>query len=74
VSFHNDAFDWTLINTFTDVGYSSDSGKRQHVLPLLTGVEFERPLGNRKRGGEQVYLHWHLAYPATSTRSGGRRL
>jgi len=62
VTFHNDAFDWALVNALSEVGYSSDSGKRQSVLPFLTGVEFERPLGNRKLGGEQVYLHWHVAY------------
>jgi hypothetical protein len=62
LTFHNDAFDWALINALSDVGYSSDSGRRENVLPLLTGVEFERALANIRLGGEQVHLHWHVAY------------
>lgn len=60
-SFHNEAFDWALINALSDVGYSSDSGRRENVLPLMMAVEFERPLA-KKLGGEQVHLHWHVAY------------
>lgn len=61
VSFHNDAFEWALINALSDVGYSNNTGRRENVLPLQTGLEFERPL-KKKLGGELVHLHWHVAY------------
>ncbi len=32
------------------------------MVPFLTGFEFQRPLGNKMLGGEQLYLNWHVAY------------
>jgi hypothetical protein len=61
LSFHERSFDWALVNALSDVGYSNDAGRRESVLPLLTGLEFERPIA-KTLGGEQVHLHWHVAY------------
>jgi hypothetical protein len=62
LSFTNDAFDWTLVNAITYLGYTSDTHQRGRALPLLTGVEFERPHGRWKLGGNRVRLHWHVAF------------
>lgn len=59
--FHNESFDWALVNSLTYVGYSGDA-RHANVLPLLTGFEFDRPLAGKKLRGEQVQLHWHVAY------------
>jgi len=58
---HGD-LEWALVNALTYVGYSADSGPDGDGLPLLTGFEFQRPLGDKKIGGSQVMLHWHAAY------------
>jgi hypothetical protein len=53
---------WALVNGLTYMGYSSNSGSRGDVVPLLTGVEYGRRLGNRMIAGSQVRLHGTLAF------------
>ena len=60
--FPGDRFEWELVNALTYVGYSSDAGRHENLLPLFTGFEFQRPLGSKRIADEQVYLHWHVAY------------
>jgi hypothetical protein len=31
-------------------------------LPLLTAIEFDRPLASKRIRGETVHLHWHAGY------------
>ncbi len=62
VRFGGDDFEWALVNGLTYVGYSSDTREHGNALPLLTALEFNRPLANKKIGGHQVRLHWHVAY------------
>jgi hypothetical protein len=53
---------WALVNSLTFVGYSPSAGPSRHVLPLLTGFEFQRPLADTTLGGDPIQLHWHVAY------------
>lgn len=62
VSFQHGTLAWNLVNGLGTVGYSTDTGQRARVAPLLTGLEFERPLAGKTLRGEQVYLHWHVAH------------
>lgn len=65
VTFGSGNLQWALVNSLSYVGYAPDKGKRGELVPFLTGFEFQRPLGDKKLGGEQVYLNWHVAYTTT---------
>ena len=51
-----------LVNGLGAVGYSTDTGQRERIAPLVTGLEFARPLEGTTLRGERVYLHWHVAH------------
>jgi len=56
------SFDWALLNILTYAGYRDDNGQHSSVLPLLTAVEFDRPLASKQIRGERVHLYWHVGY------------
>jgi hypothetical protein len=62
LAFEADAVEWWLINSLLVVGYTSARTPSESVLPLLTGLEFRKPLGDLKLGGDAVYLNWSVAY------------
>jgi hypothetical protein len=61
-AFKSGDLDWALINSLSYVGYSPSVGDSADVVPFLTALEFERPMGNVMMGGNQVFLNWHVAY------------
>ena len=70
VTFESGDLEWALVNSLTYVGYAPDEGKRGDLVPFLTAFEFQRPLGDKKLGGEQLYLNWHVAYTTKLDRPG----
>jgi hypothetical protein len=56
-----DGFEWTLVNSLTYSGYTNDAHESNHVLPLFTAFEFDRPIA-KKIGGDPVHLYWHFGY------------
>jgi hypothetical protein len=60
--FGDEDFSWAMINSFTYVGQSSSDQEDGNASPLLTGFEFERPLGDKKIRELPVRLHWHFSY------------
>ncbi len=62
VSFESGELEWALINSLLYVGYSADGPTSGKVNPFLTAFEFQRPLRNKRIGGDQVYLNWHVGY------------
>jgi hypothetical protein len=63
VSFSADGFDWALVNSLTYVGYTDNRQTSGRILPLLTGVEFDRAI-DKRIGGDPVHLYWHTGYTA----------
>jgi len=63
-AFKSGALDWALINSLTYVGYSPSVGSSDEVVPFLTAVEFQRPMGKLALGGDPLFLNWHVAYTA----------
>lgn len=62
VAFRSGDLDWWLIQSLQVVGFSSREAPAESLLPLRTGVEFRRPLGNKQLGGDPLYLDWSIAY------------
>ena len=65
-TFSADGFDWAIVNALTYSGYTdakSASGVHtsSRVLPLLTALEFDRPI-EKKLSGEPVHLYWTFGY------------
>jgi hypothetical protein len=63
-SFHAAAFDWSLINALTWVGYDGGGGDSGELLGLQAAFEFARSLGERKLMDHPVVLYWHASYTA----------
>jgi hypothetical protein len=61
-SFKNGNLDWALINSVSYVGYTPSEGESEYFLPLMAGLEFDYPFGERKLAGEQLMLSWHGMY------------
>ncbi len=61
-SFQHGKLDWALLNSVTYVGQTASTGRSDDFWPLMAGLEFDYPLGNRKLDGEQVILSWHGLY------------
>lgn len=51
-----------LVNSLERIGFSADNGVSDGVNLLSTGLDFTRPLKNRKLGGHALAIHWHLMY------------
>jgi hypothetical protein len=61
-SFKNGNLDWALINSVSYVGNTPSEGESEYFLPLMAGLEFDYPFGERKLAGEQLMLSWHGMY------------
>jgi len=62
LAFKSGDLDWALVNSLSYVGYNPSVGDNADVVPLLTALEFQRPMGDVMMGGDQVFLNWHVAY------------
>jgi hypothetical protein len=61
-SFKNGKLEWALVNSASYVGYTPNEGESEYFLPLMVGLEFDYPFGERKLGDEQLMLSWHGMY------------
>jgi hypothetical protein len=61
-TFQKGKLDWSLINAITYVGNTPDTGPSDDFWPLMAGLEFDYPLGNRRLNDEQLLLSWHGTY------------
>ena len=61
-AFQNGNLNWALVNSATYVGYTPNEGPSEYFLPLMAGLEFDYPLGNKKLDDEQLFLSWHGMY------------
>ena len=61
-SFQRGKLNWALHNSVTYVGHKPSNGPSDDFWPLMAALEFDYPLGQRKLGGEQVFLGWHGMY------------
>jgi hypothetical protein len=61
-TFQHGDLNWALINAITYVGNTPSGGTSDDFWPLMAGLEFDYPLGNRKMDNEQLYLSWHGTY------------
>jgi hypothetical protein len=62
IDFRAGETDWSLLNSLTYVGFTSNTAPRSEFLALMTGFEFQRQLKEKKIGGRPVVLHWHVAH------------
>lgn len=62
IAFRSGELEWWLIQSLLAVGFSSREAPSESLLPLRTGLEFRRPLGDKRLGGDRVYLDWSVAY------------
>ena len=62
VRFPSRTIDWALVNALTVVGYASDAGARDEVVPFFTGLEIGHPVSAWTIDDEAVHLHWRVGY------------
>lgn len=43
-------------------GYSASGGASDAISAVIAGFEVERPLANKRLGGEPLAIHWHIHY------------
>ena len=60
--FDLDAFDLTLYNGLTRIGYSESDGASSGINLFEAGLDFGRLLPAKKMGDEPVRLYWHILY------------
>lgn len=61
-TFNSGKLDWALLNSVTYVGYTPSEGPSEDFWPLMTGLEFDYPLGHYQLDEEQVIISWHGMY------------
>ena len=61
-TFNSGKLDWALLNSVAYVGYTPSEGPSEDFWPLMTGLEFDYPLGNFQLDEKQVILSWHGMY------------
>jgi len=61
-TFSNGELDWALLNSVGYVGYAPSEGSSEDFWPLMTGLEFDYPMGDYQWGDEQLVLSWHGMY------------
>ena len=61
-TFSNGELDWALLNSVGYVGYAPSEGNSEDFWPLMTGLEFDYPMGDYQWGDEQLVLSWHGMY------------
>ena len=57
VSFEAGDLEWQIINSAGFVGFTPESGPSDSMWPLMAGLAFSYPVGER-----DVRVHWRLAY------------
>lgn len=61
-SFQSGKLDWALLNSVAYVGYTPSEGSTEVFCPLMIGLEFEYPLGEKKDEEGAWLLYWHGTY------------
>ena len=61
-TFQKGNLNWALINSIAYVGNTPSNANSDAFWPLMAGLEFDYPLGNRQMDNEQLYLSWHGMY------------
>jgi len=61
-TFSSGKLDWAWVNAVGYVGYAPSEGNTEDFWPLMTGLEFDHPMGNYELGGEPLFLGWHGMY------------
>jgi hypothetical protein len=61
-TFSNGDLDWALVNAVGYVGYKPNKGRSEDFWPLMSGLEFDYPMGDYQLGEEQLFLSWHGMY------------
>ena len=51
-----------LVNGIERFGFSADNDVSDAINLVSTGLEFRRPLANKRLGGIPLALHWHVMY------------
>lgn len=62
LSFQFDETQMFLVNGVGRIGYSADNGASDAISLLKTGLDFTRPLQNKKIGGDPLAINWHILY------------
>jgi hypothetical protein len=58
----SDRLRWSLLNAIYYAGYKPEFEQRGRYGSIMTGLEFNQPLGNWEIGGDRVRLNWHVTY------------
>jgi hypothetical protein len=61
-TFQKGNLNWALINSIAYVGNTPSNANSDDFWPLMAGLEFDYPLGNKQMDNEQLYLSWHGMY------------
>jgi hypothetical protein len=61
-AFQKGKLDWALVNAVSYVGYTPSEGRSDGIWPLMAALEFDYPVGNKQKTGEQLVLSWHGMY------------
>jgi hypothetical protein len=61
-TFQKGNLNWALINSVAYVGNTPSNANSDAFWPLMAGLEFDYPLGNKQLDNEQLYLSWHGMY------------
>lgn len=51
-----------VVNGLESIGYSADTGSTSGINVVKVGLDFSRPLRNRRIRGEPVAIGWHVMY------------
>jgi hypothetical protein len=62
VAFRSGKLNWQLLNQVGFVGYTPNEGRSDAIWPIMTGLEFDYPVGAPTSDGDQLLLHWRAAY------------
>ena len=62
LAFQSGKLNWGLLNQVGFVGYTPNRGPSDKFWPLMTGFEFEYPVGSSNDNSAQKLLHWHATY------------
>jgi hypothetical protein len=60
--FSHGKLDWALVNSIGYVGYAPSDGDSEDFWPIMTGLEFDYPMGKLRLAGEQLFFSWHGMY------------
>jgi hypothetical protein len=62
LKFQFDQTEMALVNGIGRIGYSADDGSSDAINLIKTGLDFGRPLTEKKIGGDPVAINWHILY------------